>query len=644
MKTLFIDIETFSSVNIKESGLYKYVESPDFEILLFGYAFNGENVQVLDLTKQELPFKLVQALRDHNITKVAQNSYFEVACLEKYLGESLDIRHWHDTMIMAYYLSLPGSLEAYGKILKLKEKKAATGKSLINYFSVPCTPTRSNSMRTRNLPEHDPEKWDLYIEYNMQDVESEREAYYKLLPLMPPEDVWCEWWLDQKINTRGVKLDKEFIEAAQYLAAKRTEELMEEAKLITGLDNPNSTAQLKAWLSEVEGEEIKSVAKDAGLEVANPRAIRMMEIRKELGKSSISKYSAMEACICGDDRARGLLQFYGTHTGRYAGRLIQVQNLPRNFMKGLDEARRIVKLKDYELMKMLYDNPTSVLSQLIRTAIIPSSGRKFIVVDYASIEARVISWLANEKWQIDVFKTSGLIYEATASQMFNIPMEEITKDLRQRGKVATLALGYQGAKGALVKMGALNMGIEENELSEIVSKWRRTNPNIVKLWKDTEACTKRAILEAGVKMSLPQNTNIWFIKKAGMLEIRLPSGRSLMYPGAAISDSGSIYYMGYKNEEGSTGKKVWGRVDTYGGALVENIVQAIARDCLQTALERLDIYGYNIVFHVHDEIIIDALQGEKLEDVIEIASKPIDWAPGLYLTLAGFEADYYQKD
>lgn len=643
MNLLFIDIETYSSVDLKKSGVYPYTESPDFEILLFGYAFNDEPIEVVDFAQGEkLSSKVLTALYDDRVIKVAHNAAFEIACLNTHYGKFMDKSQWADTMIMAYYLSLPGSLDAVSKILRLDETKQSSGKMLINYFSKPCTPTRVNNQRTRNQPGHDLEKWQLYKEYNKQDVETERAIYKKLESFMPPIKIWQEWVLDQKINDRGVSLDTSLIDSALYLSEKRVDELTEEAKKLTGLDNPNSPAQLKSWISELEGEEITSIAKTANLEVADPKSIRMLDIRSELGKSSLKKYETMKDCICNDGRARGLIQFYGaSRTGRWAGRLIQVQNLPRNYLKDLDETRKLVKRSDYELLTMLYDSPIDALSQLIRTAFVPEEGNKFIIADYSAIEARVVSWLAHEMWQVEVFKTTGKIYEATASQMFKIPMDQITKDLRQRGKVASLALGYQGASNALIKLGALNMGISEDELPGIVNRWRSANPNIVKLWKDAENCTRQALLSPGVDVKLPQNLDIVFNYAQGLLSIYLPSGRRLIYFNAKISSSNRISYDGYANDEG---KKTWGRVDTYGGKLVENIVQAIARDCLSIALTKLDEAGYAIVMHIHDEVVIDATNEQKLEDVLSIMGEPIDWAKGLYLTADGFESEYYMKD
>lgn len=642
MKTLFIDIETYSSEDLTKSGVYRYVEAPDFGILLFGYAYDQEEVKVIDLAtkKTRLPNQIVADLTNPDVLKVAQNAVFEFVCLQKYLDSKLDIRQWRDIMIMAYYLSLPGSLDAYGKILNLKTQKKSTGKSLINYFSIPCTPTRANQMRTRNLPAHDPEKWALFIEYNAQDVAAEREAYNVLLSYNPPCQVWEEWFLDIIINSHGVAMDRELIKAALCLATERRERLMAEAKELTGLDNPNSPMQLKAWLTEVTGEEVRSIAKTVVLDFDHPEALRMLEIRSELSKSSIAKYAAMDACICADNRARGLMQFYGTRTGRWAGRLIQAQNLPRNNMSGLDIARAaVVQLNDYELLTMLYDNPMDVLSQLIRTAFIPARD-KFIIADYSAIEARILSWLANEKWQIEVFNTTGLIYEAAAAQMFKIPIDAVTKDQRQRGKIATLALGYQGSVNALKKLGSIEAGIDEGELSEIVRRWRATNPNIVQLWRDVESYAKQAITEAGVTIRLPQNSDIYFMFKSGLLSIRLPSGRDIYYLNARISDTGSIKYAGYASSE--DGPRAWGYIDTYGGKITENIVQAIARDCLSLAITRLQ--EYKIVIHVHDEIIIDATNDQQLDDVIEIMSLPIPWAAGLKLTASGFESSYYMKD
>ena len=644
-KYLVIDIETYSNTNLKESGLFKYVEDPDFSILLFGYVFNGEEVKVIDIARGEsLPDEVIKALNDHSIVKVAHNAYFEITCLNKFYGLNLDVSDWVDTMIMSYYASYPGALSDVGNLLNLEEQKDSGGKMLINYFSVPCKPTKANCMRTRNLPEHDLDKWDLYKKYNVQDVETERELFKKLLKVAyVPGQVWKEWVMDYQINSRGVKLDSKLINGALKIATCIEDDLVTESREITGLENPNSPTQLKLWLSKKLGKSITSVAKSEQIDADDEAVNKVLTNRTELGKSSLSKYETMLACMCSDGKARGLLQFYGaSRTGRWAGRLIQVQNLPRNYIKDLDIARELVKTGDSEMFKMCYSKPMDVLSQLIRTAFIPSQD-KFIVADYSAIEARVIAWLAQEEWVNEVFRTHGKIYEATASQMFHVPMDEVTKDLRAKGKVATLALGYQGGTGALIAMGALKNGLTEEELPAIVQRWRKANPHIVRLWSDVENVAIAAINNPSRLFSIKQNSDVRFVfDKNQNLYVYLPSGRALVYVHATIKD-GRIKYEALATEEGKSAR-IWCETSTYGGHMVENIVQAIARDCLAVNLLKLENKGYKVVMHIHDEVVIDATEDQKLDDVIKIMSEEIPWARGLYLTAAGFESKYYMKD
>ena len=642
MDRLTIDIETYSDRNIKEVGLFNYVESPSFEILIFGYALNEEEPVVIDLTRENIPREILKALTNPGVIKIAHNSFFEFVCIEKFYKIKLDISQWRDTMILAYTLGLPGKLEKIGPILQLKTLKSDKGAALIKYFSMPCDPTRANCGRTRNLPEHDPERWKLYLEYNYYDVATEDELYTALMKLAYAEypTLWKEWSIDYAINSRGVLLDREFITNAYQMGERYSQELISEMIKITGVNNPNSNAQIKAWMSEQLGYEVNSLAKGTEINTDNIIVKRVLSIRNELQKTSLAKYSTMLDCICDDNRARGLLQFYGASTGRWAGRQIQVQNLPKNKMTSLDEARRVVKSGDYEMLKLMYEKPNDVLSELIRTSFIPSKD-KFIVADYSAIEARVIAWLAGEKWVNEVFATHGKIYEATASQMFKVPLEEVTKDLRAKGKVATLALGYQGASGALIAMGALKMGIEEHELEDIVARWRKANPHIVALWKDVETCAIAAINDTGAVYSLQTNKNVKFKKSGGILFVHLPSGRMIKYVKATVSN-GRIKYMGIR--PGETTTKQWCEVDTFGGKMVENIVQAIARDCLMYAITNLESQGYEIDFHVHDEVIIDAKASMTVEDVTDIMGQAIPWASGLILKAAGYECNYYMKD
>jgi DNA polymerase bacteriophage-type len=639
-----IDIETYSDRDLLEVGLFKYVESPNFEILLFGYTINSDDVVVVDLARGEkIPADVISMLTDDGYIKVAHNSFFEFVCLSKFFS-NLDISQWKDTMILSYTLGLPGSLEKLGPILGLKSQKKDTGKALIQYFSVPCKPTKANCYRTRNLPEHDMDRWNLYKEYNSYDVKTEDELFIKLMSYNGAEysSLWEEWSIDFEINNAGVNIDTEFVENAYKFGEQYSQELTEELIKITGVSNPNSNDQIKKWLSEKVGYKINSIAKGTEIKSDNIIVQKVLSIRNEIQKTSLSKYETMLACQCDDGRARGLLQFYGASTGRWAGRLIQVQNLPKNKMKDLAEARDIVKRGDYEAFKIIWDKPNNVLSELIRTSFIPSPGKKFVVADYSAIEARVIAWLAGETWANDVFKGDGKIYEATASQMFKVNINDVTKELRAKGKIATLALGYQGSVGALTAMGALKMGIQEHELEDIVNRWRKANPHIVKLWSDVQDSCIKAIMNAGETYSLPSNKNVKFKKTGGILFISLPSGRKLKYI-KARTDNGRIKYMGVRQVEGSSSKQ-WCEVDTFGGKVVENIVQAIARDCLMNSIQKLTYLGFEIDFHVHDEVIINAFKELKVETITEIMGEPIEWAPGLYLRAAGYECDFYMKD
>lgn len=667
MKHLSIDIETYSSVDIRKSGLYKYVQSHDFQILLFAYKFDEEPVQIIDLTLrgQILPHNIMVALLSDDVIKHAYNAAFEWYCLSKYLELANDqrdlwLRQWRCTMLHGAYLGYPMGLDSLGAALNLPQdkRKMGVGKSLINYFCKPCKPTKSNGNRTRNLPSHEPEKWELFKTYCVQDVVTENTILNKLSNFPVPDDVQKQWRLDMRINSFGVKLDRELIDGALYCNELITDELMGEAVKLTGLENPKSVAQLKRWLETETGEEITSLSKADVQElkektVSQENVNRVLAIRQELGKSSVTKYRTMTECICEDERARGLLQFYGANrTGRWAGRFVQVQNLPRNYIETLDIARKLVKDKNVQALKLLYGNVPDTLSQLIRTAFIPSIDNKLVVADFSAIEARVIAWLAGEQWRLDVFNTHGKIYEASASSMFGVPIEKIKKGnpeygLRAKGKVAELALGYQGSSGALIAMGALKMGLSEEELPDIVTRWRKANPRIKDLWYTLENAALE-VMRTGVSVGV--NKGIIFAREFDIANgldfftVLLPSGRKLYYPHPflAQNDFGkeALHYYGV----GQNNKK-WSEQSTYGGKLTENIVQAIARDCLAETLNRLDDIGLNIVMHVHDEVILDCPEWAiSQEKACELMGEPIIWAEGLPLKAAGFESQYYMKD
>lgn len=645
MRTLRIDIETYSSIDLIKCGVYKYADSKDFEILLFGYAFDDEPVRVVDFQDYEgLPEEVRFALTDETILKTAYNANFERVCISSHFGLIMDPRQWQCTAVHAAYLGLPGNLDGVAKVLGLDAQKDAAGKNLIKYFSVPCKQTKVNGGRTRNFPYHAPGKWAQYKSYCGQDVEVERAISNTLSKYPVPQSEWDMWYLDQEINDRGIKVDLQLVQNAIKCDEQYKEMLMTEAVELTGLSNPNSGAQLKAWLMEVEGLEVDSLTKGTVPQLITScetdLAKRVLELRQELSKTSIKKYQAMERSICSDEHSHGLLQFYGANrTGRWAGRLVQVQNLPRNYLNDLELARNLVKCGDFEMLELLFGNVPDTLSQLIRTAFIPEEGERFLVADFSAIEARVIAWLAGEQWRLDVFNTHGKIYEASASQMFNIPIEEIGKgsDLRQRGKVAELALGYQGGPNALMAMGALNMGIPEGELRGLVDAWRSANTKIKKLWYDVGNAAINAVDD---KKPYRLKHGVTFIPAKDWLFCELPSGRRLAYfkPKLVPGDYGA--QLTY---EGVNDKKQWSRLKTYGGKLVENIVQAIARDCLAESMKRLDEAGFKVRMHVHDEAIV-SYQGAALDEVCEIMGQPIDWALGLPLRADGYYADFYMKD
>lgn len=657
MRHLSIDIETKSSVDIGKAGMYKYVQSDDFEILLFAYQEDGDPVQVVDLAQGEhIPRHILAALVDPVFAKHAYNAAFEWYCLNR-AGYATPLRQWRCTMAHSLYCGYPAGLAATGGAIGLPQdkRKMAVGKALIKYFCTPCKPTKSNGGRTWNLPHHAPEKWELFKDYCRQDVVAERSILDRLTPFPMPEDEEGLWRMDVRMNAYGVRIDERLVGGALAIGTVSTAQLEEGARRMTGLENPNSTSQLLGWL---EGQGVplpnlqKATVTDALKHQDLPEDVRrVLGIRQQMGKTSIKKYVAMDTAKGKDGRVRGLTQYYGANrTGRWAGRLVQMQNLPRNYLGTLDYARELVKDHNYDGLKLLYGNVPDTLSQLIRTAFIPSDGHKFVVADFSAIEARVIAWLAGEQWVNEVFATHGKIYEATASQMFGVPVERIVKgnpeyDLRQKGKVATLALGYQGWIPALIQMGAKDMGLTEEEMQDIARRWRRANPRICDLW---QAVGQAAI--AAIQAAQPQGTHGLMFALEGdivygqcFLTIRLPSGRKLYYPEPFLheNDRGELapHYYGIIK-----GKKKWGPISTYGGKMTENIVQAIARDCLAETLKRVDAKGLQVVFHVHDEVVIDAPMDVTVEDICAMMAEPIPWAPGLILKGAGFEGSYYKKD
>ena len=653
---LSIDIETRSSIDIKKAGAYRYAQSEDFRILLFAYQWGTKPVEIIDLAQGErIPERLVKALKNPDVIKHAYNAAFEWYCLNR-AGYETPIGQWRCTMVHGLYCGYTAGLEATGKAIGLPEdkRKLSVGKALIRYFCTPCKPTKSNGGRTWNEPKHAPEKWELFKEYCKQDVVTEHEILRRLNQFPMPEDEISIWQMDVRMNAFGVRVDRELISGALHIDDVCRQVLTEEAAAITGVDNPNSTVQLMEWL-EGNGVQADNMRKDTVSELLagenTPEVQRMLEIRQQLGKTSIKKYMAVDAARCSDDRVRGLTQYYGANrTGRWAGRLVQMQNLPRNYLKTLDGARKIVKAGNYEGLRLIYGNVPDTLSQLIRTAFIPSEGNKFVVADFSAIEARVIAWLAGEQWVNEVFATHGKIYEATASQMFHVPVERIKKgnpeySLRQKGKVATLALGYQGGVNALIAMGALNMGLTEEELPDIVQRWRQANRRICDLWYAVE----QAAL-AVMQTAQPQAINGLIFSLEGdvvygqcFLTVQLPSGRKLFYPKPFLQENQFGKMAVHYYTVGQQTRK-WEVASTYGGKMTENIVQAIARDCLAETLKRIDARGLQVVFHVHDEVIIDAPMEVTADEICGLMAEPISWAPGLILKGAGFESQYYMKD
>ena len=657
-----IDLETYSDIDIQKAGSYAYIRSPNFEILLFAFSVDGAPVEIVDLTKQALPKWLIDAVVSPQYIKHAYNAAFEWGCLSRHIGTKLDPSQWRCTMLHGLYCGYTAGLDATGKALGLPEdkQKLATGKALIRYFCVPCKATKVNGGRTRNLPHHSVEKWEMFKEYCKQDVVTEQEIERRLSAYPVPAFVQKQWETDLCINDRGVAVDMPFVLGALELGDRSKARLTAEAKAITGLENPNSVKQLSDWLSRKTGEQIDNLQKTTVEKMLKNDSYtaevkRMLSIRQELGKTSTKKYDAIKAAVCTDSRVRGLLQFYGANrTGRWAGRLVQVQNLPRTYTEPLELARELVTARDMDGLRIVYGSVNDTLSQLIRTAFIAPSGHVLIDADFSAIEARVISWLAGEEWRLEVFRTHGKIYEASASQMFGVPLERIKKGnpeyaLRAKGKVAELALGYQGGSGALIAMGALDMGLTEDELPDIVDRWRSSNSHIKHLWNAFDDAALNVIQNGGSQRVqcciLAREYD--YTQGSCCLSIQLPSGRKLYYNRPEIAENRwgnpSISYMGVDQTT-----KTWKRIETYGGKLTENVVQAIARDCLAQAIEKLESKGFPIVFHVHDEVVIDiqpfADNETMLNAVIEIMTQPISWAQGLPLGADGWVGEFFKKD
>lgn len=655
MRTLEIDIETYSEENLGKCGVYRYAESPSFEILLFGYSIDSGPVVVVDLASGEtIPDEILDALSDNSVTKWAFNATFERVCLSSYLGRLgrtirrddpgaryLDPSGWKCSMIWSATLGLPLSLEGVGTVLGLEKQKLSEGKDLIRYFCQPCTPTKSNGGRTRNLPSNAPDKWSLFKRYNLRDVETEMGIQKRLCRFPVPDSVWDEYHIDQEINDRGVKVDLELVREAIALDGISRTELMDSMKRLTELENPNSVQQMRQWLSD-NGLETESLGKKVVAQLittATPELQKVLRLRQQLAKSSVKKYQAMENAVCGDGRARGMFQFYGANrTGRFSGRLVQLQNLPQNHLPDLSEARALVRSGNYEALSMLYEDVPATLSQLIRTAFVPADGTRFIVSDFSAIEARVIAWMAGEQWRMDAFANGDDIYCASASQMFHVPVEKHGQnaELRQKGKIAELALGYGGSVGALTAMGALDMGLAEEELQPLVNAWRTASPNIVRFWWDVD----NAAIGAIKYRTTSKTHGILFAYRSGMLFVTLPSGRNLTYvkPRIETNQFGGecITY------EGVGGTKKWERLETYGPKLVENIVQGTARDILCHAMKNLR--ECRIVMHIHDELVIEAPSDLTLESVSSRMAITPEWADGLLLRADAYETSFYKKD
>lgn len=644
MKQISIDIETYSSTNLNQTGVYRYADSDDFELLLLGYAVDLGSVKVVDLTQGEkIPPQIVEALDDPNIIKSAFNAQFERVCLSRFVGHHLKPVGWHCSRVWAATLGLPLSLRDVGTVLGLPRQKITAGKELVHYFCTPCKPTKSNQKRTRNFPYHAPDKWQQFKQYNQRDVEVEMEITQKLEHFPVPKNEWENYWMDQDINDRGIRIDQQLVSNAIKCQEEFHNQYLKMSQQLTGLDNPNSPLQLKDWLNQrgVNTDSLSKASVAQLLQTTTDKVHQVLSLRQLLSKSSVKKYQAMQKSMCQDGRVHGLLQFYGANrTGRWAGRLVQVQNLPRNSMPDLEEARELVKQGSTTVLSMLYDSVPDVLSQLIRTAFIPSQGHHFYVADFSAVEARVIAWLSDEQWRQEAFANNEDIYCASASQMFGVPVVKhgVNGGLRQKGKIAELALGYGGSIGALKAMGATKLGLTEEELLPLVQMWRNASPHIVQFWWDIDRAAKECI-----KSHLPQATHgMRFIYRSGCMFLRLRSGRYLCYPQPKIGTnrfgSESITFMGINPV------KKWGRIETYGAKLVENIVQATSRDLLAEAMRRLEAAGNPVVMHIHDEAVIDAPKDSSLDTIVNIMTEVPSWADGLILNAAGFVSDFYKKD
>lgn len=655
MRTLHIDLETYSSVDLISCGVYKYVESEDFEILLFAYAFDDEPVKVIDLTQEDnrIPDEVCKTIYDEDTAiKYAHNAIFERLCLSREFGINLQPETWHCSMVHALMLGLPGALKDVGAALGLSEdkQKLRTGTALISYFCKPCKPTRTNGYRTRNLPEHAPEKWELFKEYCKRDVETEREISYKLDRLPIPDQEHRLWCWDQRMNDYGAKIDKELMRDVLSFGSINEDGMKKECRRITNGINLNSVSQLKEWISKKENRQINSLTKDDVIMLLQDETIssdtrRLLELRQEAGKTSVKKYDAIARALCKDERLHGILQFYGANrTGRWAGRIFQPQNLPRNAFEDIGLARELVKNKEFEIINLLYSSYNEVFSTLIRTAVIPPDGYMFAIADYSAIEARLTAWFCNEMWRQEVFATTGKIYEASAAQMFHVPIESVTKgsDLRKKGKVAELALGYGGGVSALERMGGADMGLSEEEMQDIVNKWRLASPNIKKMWYQVQEAAYSAVQERK-RVSVAHGVNYFY--SSGILFAELPSKRRLAYVRPKLVKGKYGNELTYDGTDQKTHR--WGRQKTWGGKLFENLIQAIARDCLARAMLELDEVGYKIIMHIHDEVVVEVPSGTAescLKDIERIMGKPIPWAPGLILTADGFLSEYYRKD
>ena len=645
MSLLAIDIETYSDVDLTKCGVYAYCDSPQFEILLFAYAFDEEETEIIDLACGEhLPQRVLDALEDTAVIKTAFNAAFERTCISKYLGKKLSPVSWQCTAVQSAMLALPLSLDGVGEVLNIKRKKLKEGTDLVRFFSVPCKPTKANCGRTRNLPSDEPEKWTRFKAYCIRDVDAEREIRQKLRNYPIPESEMRLYQMDQEINDRGILVDQELVANAILCDTQYKEAVTARAYELTGLDNPNSPAQIKGWLSDrgVEVESLDKKAVKSMISDAEGEVLEVLQLRLLMAKTSVKKYEAIERSVCSDGRCHGLLQFYGANrTGRWAGRLVQVQNLPQNHIADLELARNLVKDRQFDLIDLLYDSTPGVLSELIRTAFIPKPGCRFIVADFSAIEARVLAWFSGEQWRLDTFAEGGDIYCASASQMFGVPVVKHGENghLRQKGKIAELALGYGGSVGALTSMGALEMGLEEEELQPLVNQWRASNPHITKFWWDVDAAAVKAVKE---RTSISYK-NLCFTYRSGILFVTLPSGRNLSYIKPRMTQNRfgreSLSY------EGVGESKKWMRIETYGPKLVENIVQATARDLLALAMLRLRDAGYEIVMHIHDEAVLEVPDGvSSVDEVCRMMSVAPDWAAGLPLRADGYECPFYKKD